>query len=69
MAARELREVNARQVAYIIMGMTTSYFAGAQIMSRLSGQNMLSPRHLAERKRALLDFVDHGLASSGGNSR
>jgi TetR/AcrR family transcriptional regulator len=69
MCARELRAVDARQVAYIIMGMTTSYFAAAQIMSRLSGQNMLTPRHLAERKSALLDFIDHGLARSGGNSR
>jgi TetR/AcrR family transcriptional regulator len=68
-SASELREVDARQAAYIIMGMTTSYFAAAQIMSRFSGQDMLSPRRLAERKRALLDFVDHALARPGGNSR
>ena len=45
--------------------MTTSYFAAAQVMSRFAGQDLLAPRHLAERKRALLDFLDHGLARSG----
>ena len=46
------------------MGMTTSYFAAAAIFSQVAGHNLLAPHALAARKRALLDFLDHGLDSS-----
>jgi len=64
-AAGEFRKVDTPQLAHIILGMTTSYFAAAPIVSRFSGQNLLAPGVLAKRKRALLDFVDHGVARQG----
>jgi TetR/AcrR family transcriptional regulator len=61
MASREFRTLDADQLAQITMGMTTSYFAAAPILSQLVGHNMLAPQAVAARKRALLDFLHHGV--------
>lgn len=61
-AAGEFRKVDPDQTALITLGMTTSFFAAAPIMSRVTGRNMLAPQVVAERKKAVLDFLDHGLA-------
>jgi TetR/AcrR family transcriptional regulator len=61
MASREFRELDADQLAQIAMGMTTSYFAAAPILSQVVGHNVLAPQAVAARKRALLDFLDHGV--------
>jgi TetR/AcrR family transcriptional regulator len=60
-AAGEFRRVDPHHTAFTIMGMTTSYFAAAAIFSQVAGHNLLAPRALVARKRALLDFLDHGL--------
>jgi TetR/AcrR family transcriptional regulator len=57
----EFRRVDADQTAFITLGMVTSYFAGAPIMGRVMGKDLLSPEAVERRKRALLDFLDHGL--------
>lgn len=66
--AGEFRKVDADQVAFITLGMVTSYFAAAPIMSRVMGRDLLSASAVEERKRALLDFLDQGLVRerSGG---
>jgi len=51
------------------LGMTTSYFAAAPILSRMAGRDLLAPRAVAERRTALLDFLEHGLISEGELSR
>jgi len=59
--AGEFRPIDPHYTAFTIMGMTTSYFAAAPIFGRVAGRDLLAPEALAERKLALLDFLDHGL--------
>jgi TetR/AcrR family transcriptional regulator len=61
MASRQFRILDAEQAAQIVMGMTTSYFAAAPILSQVVGHNLLAPPAVAARRRALLDFLDHGV--------
>jgi TetR/AcrR family transcriptional regulator len=60
-SAGEFRQVDADHMALSILGMTTSYFAAAPILSEIVGRDLLTPKSLEARKRALLDFLDHGL--------
>jgi TetR/AcrR family transcriptional regulator len=67
--AGEFRSVDPDHTALSIMGMTTSYFAAAPILSEIVGRNLLAPQSVEARKRALLDFLDHGLNAQGAKSR
>jgi TetR/AcrR family transcriptional regulator len=67
--AGEFREVDPDQTAFITLGMVTSYFAGAPIMSRVMGRDLLSTEAVEKRKRALLDFLHHGLVHERSRSR
>jgi TetR/AcrR family transcriptional regulator len=58
---REFRKVDPQQMAFTIMSLTGSYFATAPLMSRVFERNVLRPDALAIRKRAMLDFLEHGL--------
>jgi TetR/AcrR family transcriptional regulator len=69
MASREFRTLDADQLAQITMGMTTSYFAAAPVLSQLVGRNMLAPQAVAARKRALLDFLHHGVMRGSAKPR
>lgn len=68
-AEGEIRDVNAHQTAFTILGMITSYFAAAPILSEVAGHNLLTPSAIAERKRAILDFIDHSLNPTHARSR
>jgi TetR/AcrR family transcriptional regulator len=61
MASSEFRTLDAEQMAQLAMGVTTSYFAAAPILSQVVGHNVLAPQAVAARKRALLDFLRHGV--------
>jgi TetR/AcrR family transcriptional regulator len=67
-ALGEFREVDPDQTAFITLGMVTSYFAAAPIMGRVVGRDLLAAQAVEERKRALLDFLDHGLAREGSKT-
>ena len=69
MVAGEFRDVDPNQIALIMLGMTTSYFAAAPILSQVTGQNLLAPDAVAARKQAIRDFLDHGLAAKGAKAR
>jgi len=62
-ASGEIRGVNPDHTAFTIMGMITSYFAAAPILSEVAGRNLLAPGAIQERKRAVLDFIDHSLTT------
>jgi hypothetical protein len=49
--------------------MTTSYFAGATILSEVVGKNLLTNPAVAARKRALLDFLNHAIVRQGAKPR
>jgi TetR/AcrR family transcriptional regulator len=68
-AAGQMRRVDPDHTVFTILGMTISYFAAAPILSAIAGRNLLAPRALADRKRALLDFLDHGLNGAKAGSR
>jgi TetR/AcrR family transcriptional regulator len=67
--AGEFRNVDTHQTAFTIMGMTTSYFAAAPILSHVAGHNLMAPKALIARKRSLLDFLNHGLLRTKVRSR
>ncbi len=66
---REFRAVDPDHTALSILGMTTSYFAAAPILSEIVGRDLLAPRSVEARKRALIDFLDHGLNSESRRAR
>jgi TetR/AcrR family transcriptional regulator len=68
-AAGEFRLVDPDHTALSILGMTTSYFAAAPILSAIVGRDLLATKSVEDRKRALLDFLDHGLSCKGARSR
>lgn len=68
-ASGEIRRVDAHHATFTIIGATTSYFAAAPILSEVAGHNLLAPHAVAARKRALLDFVEHGLLRKGPKPR
>ena len=63
------RNIDTHQTAFTIMGMTTSYFAAAPILSQVAGHDLMAPKALLARKRSLLDFLNHGLLRSKARSR
>jgi TetR/AcrR family transcriptional regulator len=68
-AAGDFRKVDPGETASIAMGMVTSYFASAPIVSQMVGHNLLSPQAVAARKRALLDFLHQALDRKGARTR
>src|SRR5580704_3170203 len=68
-ASGEFRKVDAHQTVFTLVGMTVFYFASAPVMSRVTGHNMISPQALQTRRRALLDFLEHGLLRKQTRSR
>ncbi|HVB55533.1 MAG TPA: CerR family C-terminal domain-containing protein [Candidatus Acidoferrales bacterium] len=68
-AAGEFRAIDPDHTALSILGMTTSYFAAAPILSEIVGHDLLMPRAVEARKCALFDFLDHGLNSKQARTR
>jgi AcrR family transcriptional regulator len=60
-AAGEFRSVNPRQTVTTLIAMTTFYFAAAPLLSELWRHDALQPRAVEFRRRAILDFLEHGL--------
>lgn len=67
--AGEIRPVDAQDTAFTLLGMTTSYFAAAPILSEIARRDLLSPGAVARRKTALLDFIEHGLKRDKARTR
>ncbi len=68
-ASGEFRKVDPHQTVFTLLGMTVFYFASAPVMSRVTGHNILSAQALRIRRRALLDFLEHGLMRRRARSR
>ena len=64
----EFRDVDPDQTALMTLQMTTSYFAGAAILRSLMGRDLLAPKAIAARKRALLDFLHYALMPQGAKA-
>jgi len=57
----EFHPLDSEQAVFSIIGMTVFYFATAPVLSSVLGRNMLSPRAIEQRRRALLEFLGRGL--------
>jgi len=63
-AAGEFRRVDASHTVLTIIAMTVFYFAAAPVLSQIWGRDALRPQAVAARRRAILDFLEHGLFHS-----
>ncbi len=60
-AVGEFRAVDSRHTVLTIIAMTVFYFAAAPLLSGIWGRNVLQSPAIAARRRAILDFLEHGL--------
>lgn len=67
--AGEIRPLDAHDTAFTLLGMTTSYFAAAPILSEIARRDLLSPAAVAKRRTALLAFIEHGLRKEKARNR
>jgi TetR/AcrR family transcriptional regulator len=57
----EFRRVDTRNAALTIISIMVFYFSAAPVLSRILGHDSLRPREVARRRRAVQDFLEHGL--------
>lgn len=68
-ARGEFRRVDARNTVVTLIAMTVFYFAAAPVLGELWRCNPLAPKRVAARRRAVLDFLDHGLFTQAARTR
>jgi TetR/AcrR family transcriptional regulator len=60
--ARKLfRAVDPDQMVFTIFGMIMFYFTTAPLASQIWNRDIWNPKNVAQRRRAVLDFLEHGL--------
>ncbi len=60
-ARGEFRRVDPRNTVVTLIAMTVFYFAAAPVLGELWRCDALAPKRVAARRRAVLDFLVHGL--------
>jgi TetR/AcrR family transcriptional regulator len=60
-ARGEFRRVDPRNTVVTLIAMTVFYFAAAPVLGEMWGCDPLTPKRVAARRRAVLDFLEHGL--------
>jgi len=60
-ARGEFRNVDPDHMVFSIFGMILYYFATGPLASQIWNRDVLHPRNVAQRRRAVLDFLEHGL--------
>ncbi len=65
----DFRRVDARHAVFSLIGMTNFYFVAAARFGHLFGDDPLAPPALAERKRASMDLLMHGLLPNKARTR
>ena len=68
-ARGDFRRVNPDHTVFTIFGMTMYYFSTAPLASQIWKRNVLRPENVAERRRAVLDFLKHGLFLANAKTR
>jgi AcrR family transcriptional regulator len=68
-ARGEFRPVDSTQTVMTINAMIVSYFAVAPVLSQVLGRDALAKEAVAARRRAILDFLEHGLLRQPARSR
>ena len=62
----QFRAMNPDHMVFTIFGMIMYYFATAALASQIWNRDVWKPENVAERRRAVLDFLEHGLFVSPG---
>jgi len=60
-ACGEFRRVDPKQTVITLIAMIAFYFSSPVVHSEILQKNAFSPKAVAERKRAVVDFLEHGL--------
>lgn len=60
-ARGEFRAVDPDQMVFTIFGMIMYYFATGPLASQIWNRDVWKPRNVEQRRRAVLDFLEHGL--------
>jgi AcrR family transcriptional regulator len=60
-SAGEFRRVDTRNTALTVVSIMVFYFSAAPVLSRILGHDPLQPREVAQRRKAVHDFLEHGL--------
>lgn len=68
-SAGEFRPVDATNTAFSVISIMVFYFAAAPVLSRILGHDALRPPEVAKRRRAVQDFLEHGLFRPGVETR
>jgi len=58
---KEFRAVNPDQMVFTIFGMIMFYFSTGPLASQIWNRDIWNPKNVAQRRRAVLDFLEHGL--------
>jgi AcrR family transcriptional regulator len=64
----EFRRVDTRNTALTVVSIMVFYFAAAPVLRRILGHDPLQPREVAQRRKAVHDFLEHGLFLPGALS-
>ncbi len=57
----QFRAVDPDQTVFTIFGMIMYYFATGQLASQIWNRDIWNPRNVEQRRRSVLDFLEHGL--------
>lgn len=68
-ARGEFRRVDPRNMVVTLIAMTVFYFAAAPVLGELWRCDPLKPQRVAARRRAVLDFLEHGLFLKAARAR
>lgn len=60
-ARGEFRTVDPDQMVFTIFGMIMYYFATGPLASQIWNRDVWNPHNVEQRRRAVLDFLEHGL--------
>jgi|SRR5579872_3678954 len=60
-ALGQFRRVDPDQTVFTIFGMIQHYFATGPLASQIWKRDIWLPKNVAERRKAVLDFIKHGL--------
>jgi AcrR family transcriptional regulator len=69
MARNEFRRVDPQHTVLTLIAMTVFYFAAAPVLAELWQCDPLEPKRVAARRRAVLDFLEHGLFLPSARTR
>ena len=66
---RQFRSVDPDQMVFTIFGMIMFYFATGKLASQIWKRDIWNPKNVEQRRKSVLDFLEHGLFLSPGGKK